>query len=86
MCSLPPNPERKIRKQDDAEIWRTVDALHGGWISRHLAVAKRVLRYLKKTGDWKLACAGPNQNLHGFVDADRANSADRKPQSLVALL
>ena len=46
--------------------------------TRHLTAAKRVLRYLKKTKNKKLTYTNPNSNLHGFVDADWANSSDRK--------
>ena len=46
--------------------------------TRHLTAAKRVLRYLKETKDRKLTYTTRNQNLHGFVDADWANSTDRK--------
>ena len=46
--------------------------------TRHLTAVKRVLRYLKKTKDRKLTYTVRNQNLHDFVDADWAKSANRK--------
>ena len=48
--------------------------------TRHLTAAKRVLRYLKKTKDLKLAYTETtnSQSLHGFIDSDWAKSQDRK--------
>ena len=49
--------------------------------TRHLSTAKRILRYLKKTKNLKLIYTGSKPEyaeLHGFVDADWANSEDRK--------
>ena len=48
--------------------------------TRHLTAAKRVLRYLKKTKDFKLEykLTKGKLQLEGFVDSDWANEKDRK--------
>ena len=44
--------------------------------TKHLAAAKGVLRYLKKTKDLKLVYTA--DKLYGFVDSGWAKSQDRK--------
>jgi plasmid maintenance system killer protein len=47
--------------------------------TRHLTAAKRVLRYLKRTKNLKLAYKSTGKELYGFVDSDWGNSKGRKP-------
>jgi hypothetical protein len=47
----------------------------------HITAAKRALRYLKKTADYRLHFDGNDNEIIGYTDSDWANdSADRKSQ------
>ena len=57
---------------------RTTQRMQLGSRTRHLTAAKRILRYLKKTKNFKLEYKRTGKKLQGFVDSDWANEKNRK--------